>query len=127
VGSSDGTSELLQRWSAIPAIRSIALDRAADESALKVGLNAARGDAVIFLDANLHHALALVPQMISHWEDGAEVVYALREGLPERSSLNWFGPSVFDSLTGSDRPLAWLDDCAELTLLNRRVVTYLNR
>lgn len=128
VGSSDGTSELLGRWGAIPAMRSIVLDhRQGDEAALRAGLNAARGDAVIFLDANLHHTLALVAQMISHWEDGAEVVYALREGLPERSSLNWFGPSVFDSITVSAHPLAWLEDCAELTLLSRRVVTYLNR
>ncbi len=123
--SSDGTAELLQRWSAIPAIRSVAMAEQSGEDALSTGLAAARGDAVIFLDANLHHTLALIPQMICHWEDGAEVVYALRQGLPERSALNWFGPSVFDNLMDSPRPLDWLEDCAELTLLNRRVVTYL--
>lgn len=127
VGSSDGTATLLERWSAIPAIRSIMLDQGGDEAALRAGLKSARGDAVIFLDANLHHSLALVPQMISHWEDGAEVVYAINEGLPGRSSLNWFGPSVFDRLSGSDKPLEWLEDCAELTLLSRRVVKFLNR
>ena len=125
--SSDGTAELLQRWSAIPAIRSVSMAEQAGEDALSAGLSAARGDAVIFLDANLHHTLALIPQMICHWEDGAEVVYALRQGLPERSALNWFGPSVFDNLMDSPRPLDWLEDCAELTLLNRRVVTYLTR
>jgi polyisoprenyl-phosphate glycosyltransferase len=123
--SSDGTAELLRRWSAIPAIRSVSMAEQAGEDALSAGLAAARGDAVIFLDANLHHTLALIPQMICHWEDGAEVVYALRQGLPERSALNWFGPSVFDNLMGSPHPLDWLEDCAELTLLNRRVVTYL--
>ena len=124
--SSDGTSELLKRWSAIPAVRTISMADHAGGDALHAGLAAARGDAVIFLDANLHHTLELIPQMICHWEDGAEVVYALRQGLPERSALNWFGPSVFDNLKDSDKPLAWLEDCAELTLLNRRVVTYLN-
>ena len=94
--SSDGTAELLQRWSAIPAIRSVSLAERAGEDVLSAGLAAARGDAVIFLEANLHHTLALIPQMICHWEDGAEVVYALRQGLPERSALNWFGPSVFE-------------------------------
>lgn len=123
--SSDGTAELLRRWSAIPAVRSVVMPQRAGEDALTAGLAAARGDAVIFLDANLHHTLALIPQMICHWEDGAEVVYALRQGLPERSALNWFGPSVFDNLMESPRPLDWLEDCAELTLLNRRVVTYL--
>lgn len=123
--SSDGTAELLQRWSAIPAIRSVAMSEQTGDDALVAGLAAARGDAVIFLDANLHHTLALIPQMLCHWEDGAEVVYALRQGLPERSALNWFGPSVFDNLMESPRPLDWLEDCAELTLLNRRVVTYL--
>ena len=125
--SSDGTAELLQRWSAIPAIRSVSMAEQTGDDALTAGLASARGDAVIFLDANLHHTLALIPQMICHWEDGAEVVYALRQGLPERSALNWFGPSVFDNLMDSARPLDWLEDCAELTLLNRRVVTYLTR
>ena len=123
--SSDGTAELLRRWSAIPAIRSVSVGEPSGDDALKTGLAAARGDAVIFLDANLHHNLELIPQMIRHWEDGAEVVYALRQGLPERSALNWFGPSVFDGLLDSPRPLDWLEDCAELTLLNRRVVAYL--
>ena len=125
--SSDGTAQLLQRWSAIPAIRSVSMSELTGDDALVAGLAAARGDAVIFLDANLHHTLALIPQMLCHWEDGAEVVYALRQGLPERSALNWFGPSVFDNLMESPRPLDWLEDCAELTLLNRRVVTYLTR
>ena len=123
--SSDGTAELLRRWSAIPAIRSVAVGEPSGDDALKCGLSAARGDAVFFLDANLHHTLELIPQMIRHWEDGAEVVYALHQGLPERSALNWFGPSVFDGLLDSPRPLDWLEDCAELTLLNRRVVNYL--
>jgi polyisoprenyl-phosphate glycosyltransferase len=126
-GSTDGTADLMRRWGAIPAVKSISLDSSNGDAALMMGLKAARGDAVIFLDANLHHTLALLPQMISHWEDGAEVVYALHEGVPEHSSLNWFGPSVFDSLTVSAKPLDWLEDCAELTLLNRRVVTYLSR
>jgi glycosyltransferase involved in cell wall biosynthesis len=123
--SSDGTADLMRRWSAIPAVRSVSVADHPGGDALLAGLAAARGDAVIFLAANLHHTLELVSQMIRHWEDGAEVVYALRQGLPEHSALNWFGPSVFDNLMGSPKPLDWLEDCAELTLLNRRVVTFL--
>ncbi len=125
--STDGTADLLRRWGAIPAVRSVTLQDPSGASALSAGLAAARGDAVIFLDANLQHKLALIPQMISHWEGGAEVVYALRQGLPERSELNWIGPSVFDGLVDSPKPLDWLEDCAELTLLNRRVINYLSK
>ena len=124
--SSDGTQELLKRWSLCPGLREIALNGRSVDEALSTGLRAARGAAVICVDANLSHSLSLIPQMISHWKSGAEVVYALRQGLPQRSELNWFGASVFHRMATSGQPMDWLEDCGDLTLLNRKVLDHLN-
>ncbi|OGI22322.1 MAG: hypothetical protein A2808_00990 [Candidatus Moranbacteria bacterium RIFCSPHIGHO2_01_FULL_55_24] len=49
------------------------------EAATSAGCHAAAGDAVITMDADLQHPPALIPELIRHWEDGAEVVYTVRK------------------------------------------------
>lgn len=79
-GSRDNT---LDRLIAIGAkdtrVRVIDLTRNfGKEAALTAGIDEAIGDAVIPLDADLQDPPALIPAMIEHWRDGAEVVAAKR-------------------------------------------------
>ncbi len=55
--------------------------------ALSAGLDYARGDAVIFLDADLQHPPRLMPELVDRWRKGAEVVLTVRE---EVAGANWF-------------------------------------
>lgn len=48
------------------------------EMATTAGIEAARGDAVMMIDADLQHPPALIPQFVSLWEKGAEVVIGVR-------------------------------------------------
>ncbi len=48
------------------------------EAALTAGIDAARGDAVIPIDADLQDPPELIPTLISEWQKGAEVVLARR-------------------------------------------------
>ncbi|MGZ2748415.1 glycosyltransferase family 2 protein [Burkholderia stagnalis] len=48
------------------------------EAALTAGIDEAVGDAVIPIDADLQDPPSLIPLMIAHWRDGAEVVAARR-------------------------------------------------
>lgn len=48
------------------------------EAALTAGMDAAAGDAVIPIDADLQDPPALIPKMIDKWLEGAEVVLARR-------------------------------------------------
>ncbi|WP_107312188.1 glycosyltransferase family 2 protein [Burkholderia metallica] len=79
-GSRDDTFERLVRIGAAERrVRVIDLTRRfGKEAALTAGLDEARGDAVIALDADLPDPPALIPVMIEHWRDGAEVVAAKR-------------------------------------------------
>lgn len=48
------------------------------EAATSAGCHVATGDAIITMDADFQHPPTLIPELISHWEDGAEVVYTVR-------------------------------------------------
>jgi glycosyltransferase involved in cell wall biosynthesis len=48
------------------------------EAALTAGLEAARGDVVVLMDADGQHPPALLPDMLARWCEGADVVYAVR-------------------------------------------------
>ena len=48
------------------------------ELALTAGLNHAKGDAVIMIDADGQHPVEMIPKMIEKWEEGAEVITAVR-------------------------------------------------
>ena len=104
-GSRDGTFEKVRAVSERnPAVRGICLSRNfGKESAILAGLQAARGEAVITIDADLQHPPELIPEMIRRWRAGARVVHAVKrdrsgDGLWVRlraafvnQLLKWFG------------------------------------
>lgn len=48
------------------------------QPALKAGLDRAKGDCVISLDADLQHPPELIAKMLEKWEEGNEIVYTRR-------------------------------------------------
>ena len=49
------------------------------EVAMMAGLDYAKGDAVIFIDADLQDPPELIPELIKYWEEGYDDVYAKRK------------------------------------------------
>jgi glycosyltransferase involved in cell wall biosynthesis len=65
------------------------------EAAMTAGLDAAKGDAVVPIDADLQDPPELIGQMIEAWRAGAEVVLARRsdrssDGMMKRKTASWF-------------------------------------
>jgi len=79
-GSSDGTlARLLELVERDPRIRVLELSRNfGKEAALTAGIDAARGDAVIAIDADLQDPPELIGRLIAEWRRGADVVLARR-------------------------------------------------
>ncbi len=79
-GSGDDTPQLLAALAARDArVRVIQLSRNfGHQTALTAGLDHARGDAVVMLDADLQDPPELIPEMLDHWRRGTDVVYAVR-------------------------------------------------
>jgi dolichol-phosphate mannosyltransferase len=103
-GSSDGSTAALERIAAEDErVRVVYLSRNfGHQTALTAGLDHARGDAVVMLDADLQDPPELVPRMLDHWRAGCDVVYAVREQREgesrfKLSTARWFY-KLFDKL-----------------------------
>ncbi|MBW0005523.1 MAG: glycosyltransferase family 2 protein [Hyphomicrobiales bacterium] len=79
-GSTDESLARIRRLNAgEPRVRAISLSRNfGKEVAIAAGLDAARGDAVVIMDADLQHPPEMVPELLKRWRDGHAVVYAQR-------------------------------------------------
>lgn len=65
------------------------------EQALFAGLDNATGEAVIPIDVDLQDPIDVIPQLITKWQDGADMVLAKRidrssDGKLKRKSAEWF-------------------------------------
>jgi glycosyltransferase involved in cell wall biosynthesis len=103
-GSTDTTPVVMDRIADLdPRVRVIALSRNfGHQTALTAGLDHARGDVVVMLDADLQDPPELITTMLDHWRAGCDVVYAVRQARAGESyfklaTARWFY-AVFDAL-----------------------------
>ena len=84
-GSADGTrARLLAEAPKLPRWKFVQLSRNfGQQAAYRAGLDAAGGDAVIFLDADMQDPPELIPEMIGLWQRGAQLVTACRKSRGE--------------------------------------------
>ncbi|MBI2769832.1 MAG: glycosyltransferase family 2 protein [Burkholderiales bacterium] len=125
-GSTDSTGTLIPAWTATPGIRAVQLSRNfGKEAALTAGLKAARGEAVITMDADLQHPVSLLPQMVAKWLGGADVVYTVRENRDDESWVKRTGARLFYKLLGSRGRFQVPADAGDFRLLDRAAVAAL--
>ena len=97
------------------------------EAALTAGLEAALGDAVIPIDADLQDPPSLIPAMIERWRNGAEVVLARRAN---RESDTWAKrktASVFYRIHNRLSSTRIPENVGDFRLMDRAVVEALRR
>lgn len=122
-GSTDGTEALMAEWTQHEGFRYVQLSRNfGKEAALSAGLEAATGNAVICLDADLQHPPALIEQMLARWVAGAEMVYAVRESRADESWLKRAGARWFYRLLSSARGVDVPAHAGDFRLMDRGVV-----
>ncbi|QLY79090.1 glycosyltransferase family 2 protein [Clostridium intestinale] len=93
--------------------------------AVTAGVDKAKGDAVVVIDADLQDPPELIPKMIGLWNDGYKVVYAKRKKRKGESFFKLFTAGMFyrtlDKMTDIDIPL----DTGDFRLMDRDVVNVL--
>jgi dolichol-phosphate mannosyltransferase len=122
-GSQDSTLKAIMGAAGGDArVRPIVLSRNyGKEAALAAGLQAARGQAVVLMDSDLQHPPELIPQLLEQWQNGFDVVNAVkanrgREGISYRLMAH-----VFNRLMGSSANQTF-QGASDFKLLDRQVV-----
>ncbi len=93
--------------------------------AVTAGMDYARGDAVVLIDADLQDPPELILEMLAKWREGYEVVYAIRA---ERKGETWFKEftakafyRIIYKITDINIPM----DTGDFRLMDRKVVAAL--
>lgn len=123
-GSTDGSVDWVQRTQATDdRIRLIELSRDfGHQIAITAGMDHARGDAVIILDADLQDPPEVIPELLSKWREGNEVVYAVRKS---RAGESWWKKTtahLFYKLFRAMVPVEVPVDAGDFRLVDRCVV-----
>jgi polyisoprenyl-phosphate glycosyltransferase len=127
-GSTDHTPAVLHNLcSAEPRIVAIHLSRNfGKESALSAGLDAAKGDVVVLMDADGQHPIPLILTMIEHWRQGFEVVYAVRKSRSDQSAAQIKLTQLFYTLINWGNKVQIPADAGDFRLMSRPVIEALN-
>jgi len=128
-GSTDGSTELILELAKVNEhIRPIIFARNfGHQLAVTAGLDYSRGNAVVIMDADLQDPPEVIKDLIEKWQEGYEVVYAVRT---EREGESWFKLAtaslfyrIIYRITDVKIPL----DSGDFRLLDRSVVDVLKQ
>src|SRR6266511_5379108 len=125
--SPDRTEMILSTISANdPRVEVLVMSRRfGHQAALIAGIDHSRADAAIMLDSDLQHPPELIPRFIELWEQGAEIVQAVRQdgpetGIAKRLTSRWFY-KLFLKLGAVELPVG----ASDFRLLSKRVADVL--
>ena len=127
-GSSDNTVAVIKQLAGTDnRITLIDLSRNfGKEIALTAGLQKAAGDAVVVIDADLQDPPELIPELISEWENGYDVIYAQRTRRRGESLLKRTTSHFFYRVIQRISKVAIPSDTGDFRILSRRAVNALN-
>jgi glycosyltransferase involved in cell wall biosynthesis len=126
-GSSDTTLDVMQSF-CDPRVAVIDLSRNfGKEIALTAGLDHARGEAIVVIDADLQDPPELIPELVARWRDGYDVVYARRTARDGESFLKKSSAKLFYRFIQGVSRVRIPEDTGDFRLLSRRAVEALKQ
>jgi glycosyltransferase involved in cell wall biosynthesis len=122
-GSRDNTAAVVR---ALPAELQATLVRFSrnfgKEYAITAGLEHARGDIVICMDADGQHSSGLLDEMLAKWREGYDMVYAVRQDRANESRFKHWGSRIFYRAMSLGGQIHIPRDAGDFRLMDRKVV-----
>ena len=128
-GSRDDTIDVIHRLQeGDPRIGYVELSRNfGKEAALTAGIDIARGDAVVVLDADLQDPPEYIPDMVAAWRNGYDVVAMRRADRSSDSAFKRWTARAYYRLLGRLSEVDIPQDVGDFRLLSRRAVDALKQ
>lgn len=125
-GSSDGTWQALVNAKTLDSrVRAVRLSRNfGKEAAMSAGLAAARGNAVLLMDADLQHPAELLPELVTRWDEGFDIVNAVKRSRGQESVFYRAFAKLFNVALGQAAG-GNFQGASDFKLLDRTVVDVL--
>ncbi len=128
-GSTDGSLEIMRDLHAKDdRVKVISFSRNfGHQMAITAGIDLAQGDTVTVIDADLQDPPEVILELIEKWEDGAEVVLAVREKRLGETWFKTFTASMFYRVIDGMTELKIPVDTGDFRLMDRKVVNALKQ
>ena len=97
------------------------------ETAMMAGMDYAKGDAVVFIDADLQDPPELIPELIKYWEQGYDDVYAKRRSRKGETFIKKFTSKMYYKILQSLTRVEIQKDTGDFRLLDIRCVNALRK
>src|SRR6185437_5277626 len=123
-GSGDETlSGLVQKAARDPRVKVIALARNfGKEAAMTAGIEAASGDMVLPIDADLQDPPELLAEFVRRWEEGYDVVYGARADRSSDTAMKRTTAQLFYRIFNRVSDLDIPESAGDCRLMDRAVV-----
>lgn len=123
-GSTDATAAAVAPWVQQGGVRYLRLSRNfGKEHALTAGIDHARGEVVVLMDADLQHPVEIVARMLEAWQQGADMVCAARASRADESWTKRLGTALFYWIVNRKGSKVQIPvDAGDFRLMDRRVV-----
>lgn len=123
-GSNDTTLERLNTYHSSGA-NVVVIDFSRNfgkEAAMTAGIDYARGDAVVVIDADLQDPPEVIPMLVDKWNEGYDVVYATRQSRKGESATKRATSKLFYRLLTRLSSVHIPEDTGDFRLMNRKAV-----
>lgn len=126
-GSTDGSTEIIRGLSKQnPCVQAVIFARNfGHQIAVTAGLDYCRGEAAVIIDADLQDPPEVIKELIQKWQEGFEVVYAVRSAREGESWFKKITASIFYRLIYRITDVKIPLDSGDFRLLDRKVINVL--
>ena len=95
------------------------------QTAITAGIDVARGDAIVVIDADLQDPPEIIPEMIARWGEGFDVVYGVRAKRAGETMMKLATASVFYRMLHRMTNISIPVDAGDFRLMSRRAADQL--
>lgn len=97
------------------------------EVATTAGINNAKGNAAILIDADMQHPPRLIPEFVAKWQDGFDMVIGVRQQNSREGFIKKIGSMVFYSIMNIISETDMTARGTDYRLIDKKIINEFNR